>query len=185
MDKKTLKLFKRIPPLETERLVLRKISWRDKKDIFEYSKNEITSKYLFWSPHRDISDTKYYLRIVNRYYRHARFYEWAVVLKDSGKMIGTCGFVSFDEQNNNAEIGYVINPEYWNKGYACEAVKRVLEFGFSTLALSRIEGRFIIENTASKRVLEKCGMSFEGVLKSAILCKGERRDIGLCAITKE
>lgn len=185
MEKNLLKIFKKIPTLETERLILRKIDKKDLTDIFEYSKEESTSQYLFWSKHRDISDTKRYLKIVRSYYRTLKFYEWALVLKESGKMIGTCGFVSFDEYNNNGEVGYAINPKYRNCGYASEALVRVLNFGFNTLNLSRIEGRYIIENHASRRVLEKCGMSFEGVLKSAIVCKGKRRDIGLFAITRE
>lgn len=182
MDKKTLKLFKNIPTLETKRLIMRKISKCDMRDIFEYSSDPCVPKYLFWSPHEDISDTKRYLRVITSFYRRAKFYEWALVLKDSGKMIGTCGFVSFDEYNNNAEIGYVINSKYWSLGLATEAARRVVEFGFSELGLSRIEGRYIIENTASRRVLEKCGMSYEGTLKGAINCKGERRDVGLCAV---
>jgi RimJ/RimL family protein N-acetyltransferase len=78
----------------------------------------------------------------------------------------------------------VINPAYRGNGYACEALERVLKFGFEVLELNRIEAKYIVGNDASRRVMEKCGMKFEGVARQSMLIKGKYRDIGKYAILK-
>ena len=100
-------------------------------------------------------------------------------------MIGTCGFTRFDYANNSAEIGYVLNPAYHGQGFATEAVEKVLEFGFDRLCLNRIEGKYMVENKASRRVMEKCSMTFEGVRREGMLIKGRYRNVGVCSILKK
>ena len=100
-------------------------------------------------------------------------------------MIGTCGFTRFFFQHNGAEIGYVVNPEYHGQGIATEVVGRVIRYGFENLALERIEGKFMIENEASRRVMEKNQMMFEGIRRKGMLIKGIYRDVGTCAIIRE
>ena len=178
-------IFRRIPTITTERLILRRIERYDVDDIFEYSSNPKTSAFLLWYPHERKSDTVYYFKEVDKRYRRGEFFDWAVVEKESGKMIGTCGFTSIDERNDKAEIGYVINPHFWGRGYATEAVKRVLEFGFSYLDLERIEAKYIIGNDASRRVMEKCRMTYESTQMHAIKAKGRFFDIGVCSILSE
>ena len=97
-------------------------------------------------------------------------------------MIGTCGFAGVDCPNNRAEIGYVLNPRYRGQGLMPEAVRRVLRFGFDMMGLHRIEARYMIGNDASRRVMDKVGMHFEGIQREAMLVKGVYRDIGICAI---
>lgn len=177
-----LNIFANIPTLETERFILRKVSLSDAEDMYEYSKDENVTKYLTWSPHPDKYYTIDYIKFVQRKYKTGEFRDWAVIDKASGKMIGTCGFTSVDLLNKKAEIGYVYNPEFWGSGIATEVLLKVIEFGFSRLELNRIEGRFMVENTSSRRVMEKCGMTFEGVLRENLLIKGKYRDIGVCAI---
>jgi ribosomal-protein-alanine N-acetyltransferase len=107
------------------------------------------------------------------------------VLDSEDKMIGTCGFTRFDYNNNSGEIGYVINPAYRGRGIADEAVRAVMQFGFETLRLNRIEAKFIEGNSASMRVMEKTGMTFEGYHRSSMYIKGDYRTIGVCAILRD
>ena len=186
MDRDTVyKTFRKVPVLETKRLELRKLKASDYIDMYEYAKKDTVTKYLLWRSHPDAQYTKDYLRYVQTQYRAGEFFDWAIVLKRSGKMIGTCGFARFDYDNNSAEIGYVINPLYWRRGYATEAVQRVIDFGFSKLNVHRIEARYMIGNDASRHVMEKCGMKFEGVHKSSLYVKEQYVDIGYCAITSD
>ena len=178
------KIFANIPTVKTDRLILRKICGDDVDDMFEYSCDSRVTEYLTWSPHPDKIYTLEYVSYLQSRYRTGDYHDWAVVLKDSGKMIGTCGFTRFDYANNSAEIGYVLNPAYHGKGIATEAVSKVLEFGFERLCLNRIEGRYMIENTASRSVMEKCSMTFEGVRREGMLIKGKYRNIGVCSILK-
>lgn len=100
-------------------------------------------------------------------------------------MIGTCGFARIDFSNNVGEVGYVVNPEFQNRGYATEAVREVMRFGFETMELHRIEGRFIIGNDRSLAVMKNCGMQYEGTARGGMLIKGLYRDIGTAAILRD
>ena len=146
-------------------------------------RSEVT-RYLLWSPHPDITHTRDYLRYIASRYATGSFYDWAVVLKSNGKMIGTCGFTSFDSPHDSAEIGYVLNPAYHGMGIATEAVRAILSFGFDRLALHRIEARFMEGNTASLRVMEKVGMRFEGYQRESMFVKGTYRTIGCCSVLR-
>ena len=181
----TIKIFRKIPTIETDRLVLRKLKVSDYSDMFEYSKSNTVTKYLLWREHPDERYTRDYLSFIQSQYRAGLFYDWALVEKDSNRMIGTCGFARLDFENNSAEIGYVINPAFWHRGYATEAVKRVIEFGFDVLNLHRIEARYIVGNEVSRRVMEKNNMAFEGIHDSALFVKGEYVSVGYCAITAD
>ena len=178
-------IFSRIPTLETERFFLRKLSMDDTDDMYEYSKRNDVTEYLVWSPHPNKEYTFEYLSYLQNRYKTGDFYDWAIVCKDSCKMIGTCGFTRFDFQHNGGEVGYVINPEYKGKGIATEVSARIIRFGFENLALERIECKFIIENEASRRVMEKNGMIFEGIRRNGMLIKGKYRNIGICSILRE
>ena len=178
-------VFSKTPTFETERLVIRPMRMFDAFDMYEYARLPETSKYLTWSPHQDIEFTKNYLAFIIGKYKAGEFYDFAVTLKgEDGKMIGTCGFSRIDFVNNIGEIGYVISPEYQGNGYAVEAAKEIIKFGFEKLSFNRIEAKYIIGNNASRAVMEKCGLKFEGIARSSMLVKGSYRDIGVCSLLK-
>ncbi len=175
------KAFSQMPTLRTQRLILRPMRTTDAFDMYEYACREDVTEYLLWSPHPSVSDTREYLAYIEHRYASCDFYDWAVTLADSGKMIGTVGFTRLEMAHNLGEIGYVLNPNYHGKGFGTEAARRVLDFGFDTLGLHRIEAKFMQGNTSSLRVMEKLGMSFEGYHRDAMLVKGAYRTIGYCA----
>ncbi len=173
--------FSNIPTLNTERLTLRKMKVTDTDDMFEYARLQKTTRYLTWRPHKNREYTKEYLEYLGGRYKTGDFYDWAIVL--DGKMIGTCGFTRFEPQNDLAEIGYVVNPAYWGQGIAVEAAREVIRFGFEVLGLHRIEAKYMVGNTPSRRVMEKLGMNFEGELADSIKVFGEYKTVGICSIT--
>lgn len=183
MEERDTKLFIRIPTITTARLTLRRILPSDLDDVFAYASDPAVPRYLLWYPHPDKDYTARYLREVDRRYKKAQFYDWAVTLTDSGKMIGTCGFTSFDIPNNSAEVGYVLSTPYWGQEIAPEALRAVITFGFEVLGLNRIEAHFMPDNHSSRRVLEKCMMLPEGVRREAMYVKGGYIDIETYAIT--
>ena len=179
------KLFSHMPTLETERLILRPMRTSDAEDMFSYAKRADVTEYLLWSPHPSKRYTEDYLRYLQRCYALGEFYDWAVVEKESGRMIGTSGFTRFDFPHNAGEIGYVLNPDYHGRGYGTEAAERVLRFGFDTLELHRIEAKFMQGNDASLHVMEKLGMTLEGYRRDGMLVKGKYRTIGVCSILRD
>ena len=171
-------IFSDIPTLHSERLTLRGMRRQDAEDMFEYASRSDVTEFLLWSEHSSVAYTAEYLKYVESRYAVGDFFDWAVTLSESGKMIGTCGFARIDTVNNSAEIGYVLNPEYHHLGYGVEAARRVMDFGFRELGLHRIEARFMQGNEASRRVMGKLGMEFEGIERDSVFVKGSYKTVG-------
>ncbi len=185
MDKfDIISCFKEPPTLRTPRLILRKLLKSDAEDMYEYASNPTVSRFLLWDAHPSPKYTLKYLAYLQGRYRAGEFYDWALIDRKSGKMIGTCGFTSFDFQNNSAEVGYVLNPAYWHCGIAAEALFEVLNFAFAVLGLNRVEAKYMLGNEDSRHVMEKCGMTFEGVARDAIFAKGRYISIGICSVLR-
>ena len=178
-------LFSNLPTIETERLLLRRMLVGDCYDMYEYAKDPEVTKYLTWSPHPTVDYTKEYLAHLSHHYRLGDFYDWALILKEENKMIGTCGFTRFHFPHDAAEVGYVINPAYRGRGLAPEALLAVMSFGFEKIGLHRIEAKYIEGNEASRRLMERVGMTFEGYARESMKIKGQFRTIGTCAILRE
>ncbi|MFB2922403.1 GNAT family N-acetyltransferase [Aerosakkonema funiforme] len=175
-------IFTDLPVLETERLLLRKLNWEDTDDIFEYASDPEVSQWTTWSAHESIADTKTFLNAVINEYANHEVAPWGILDKADGKIIGTCGFVDWIYHDDRAEIGYALSRKYWGKGYMTEAVRAILDLGFRTMELNRIEARCKIENIASARVMEKVGMKFEGILREHLFAKGCYHDLKIYAI---
>ncbi|MCQ2427482.1 MAG: GNAT family N-acetyltransferase [Clostridia bacterium] len=189
-DKRLIRIFSHPPVLTTERLILRELRKTDAKDMFEYAGRRDVVKFLTWEAHPDEEYTRRFLEFVSGKYKEGTYFDWAVIKRSEGKgrdaeppkMIGTCGFTRIDTQNFTAEIGYVINPDYRGHGYAPEACEAVLDFAFNKLEMNRVEARYIIGNDASRRVMDKLGMRFEGVLRESLYLRGDFRNVGICSI---
>lgn len=173
------------PSLTTERLTLCRITEEFAADMYEYSGDPDVTKYLTWSPHSGQKETERYIRILQKKYADGSFNDWGLVLKDSGKFIGTCGYTSFNYEENTAEVGYVLAKPYWGQALAPEAVKAVMRFGFEQFGLDGYTAKYMEGNDASGRVMQKCGMSLEGVYRHSMYIKGEFKNIVVYRVTRE
>lgn len=178
------KYFSHIPTLETERLIFRAVKRSDLQDINEYASNPKTSEFLLWEPHKSLEFTREFIELVLSRYKSGEYNDWALVHKETNKMIGTCGFTRIDQENSIVEIGYVISPKYWGMGYATEAASKIIEFAFDELQVNRIEAKFMFGNEASLAVMKNIGMKFEGYQRDAMFVKGKFRTIGVASILK-
>ena len=178
-------ILDRSPKIETERLILRHMKVSDARDMYDYARRPQVTRYLLWAPHDSLDYTRSYLKQVERCYRQGTFHDFGVILKENNRLIGTCGFARIDEANSTAEAGYVLNPDYWGKGIATEALSAVIALGFEKRGFNRIESRYMVDNQASRRVMEKSGMSFEGIHRQMIFVRDGYEDIGICAILKQ
>lgn len=179
---KTSGFFTNLPVIETARLVLRPVEDDDADDIFEIASDAETAKYTSWDAHKMVEDSKTLIRFIKKRYSLNKPSNWAVILKSENKLIGLCGFVSGFAINSRAEMAFVISKAYRKKGYASEAVCETINFGFLKADLNRIEAFCDADNTASKRVLEKCGLKFEGLLRQYVRKNGELRDMKCYAV---
>ena len=176
--------FATLPVLETQRLILRRIGRRDAKDIFAYASDPEVARHVLWTPHSSIRDSRRYVRWMKRQYRNGDPSSFAIELKETGRMIGTIGFVSCSPEDGLVEVGYSIGREHWGRGYTTEALRTVLDFAFTELGVYRVEGRYEWDNPASGRVMEKCGMRLEGTLRGAVFNKGRHADVCVRAILR-
>ena len=173
-----------VPTLETPRLRLRKLLMTDSQDIYEYSKDPLVAKHVLWDPHRSVAESRSYIRYMQRKYRTDEAYSWGIELKAEKRIIGTIGFMWIQPENNAAEVGYSLSRMYWNQGIMTEALSKLLEYGFRTLNMNRIEAQHETDNPASGAVMRHCGMRQEGVLRSRIINKGKYVDMVLYAVLR-
>ncbi len=174
--------FLDLPQLETPRLILRKLKMKDAEDVFAYASDPEVARYVLWDPHRSLSDSRSYIRYIRHLYRQGIPSSWAVQLRKEGTVIVSIGYMWMSRENRSAEIGYSLSRPYWNHGLMTEALDRVLRFSFDDLHLNRIEAQYDLRNPASGRVMEKCGMKKEGLLRSRLWSKGRFIDVGLFAV---
>ncbi|MRR09602.1 N-acetyltransferase [bacterium] len=171
-----------LPALETARLRLRGFRTDDARDVFEYSSDPEVTRFVFWSPHATVQESSDF---VNRHVQLAgngELSSWAVEHKADDKLIGTCGFTWWRPEHGKAELAYALSRTYWNQGLVTEAAAACIAYGFDALKLNRIEARCMPENIASERVMQKCGMRYEGTMRQTMMVKGRYVDLKLYAI---
>ncbi len=178
-------VFSDLPTLETERVLLRKFTIDDANDMFEYSSVPDVSDFVPWEPHKTIEDSYGFINYILKQYEDSKLAPWAIVLKENQKVIGTIDFVAWFPQHHRAEIGFILSKEYWGKGLILEAATKVIEFGFDKMSLNKINAPCMVENVQSARVLQKLGMTLEGVMKDEYFIKGKFRDMAVYSILKK
>ncbi|MEJ2217486.1 MAG: GNAT family N-acetyltransferase [Gemmatimonadota bacterium] len=103
---------------------------------------------------------------------------FAITLRETGELVGAVG-LNVEPEHTRAELGYWIGKTFWNHGYATEAARQVVRFGFQAFGLLRLYARAFVRNQASRRVLEKIGMRYEGRLRGHFLKWGEPLDLDM------
>lgn len=169
--------------LETDRLILRSFVEEDLDDLFEYAQSPVVGPNAGWPPHKTKEDS---IKILKMFMEKDEV--WAIVEKKSNKVIGSYGLHRDLKRDNDKSkmIGYVLSDKFWGNEYVPEATNRVLEYAFDELDLNIISVYHFPFNERSKRVIEKSGFKFEGVLRLAsTLPNGEIVDDFSYSMTKE
>ncbi len=161
--------------LKSERLKLKEITWNDIANIHNLHSIPEVEEYNTIGIPEDLVATKELLRpAINDQKKDPRkTYVWNILLKDIDTFIGIAGMSVSNDRFNYGEIYYKLHPDYWGKGYATEAAKTIILFGFKHLKLHRIEAGVATENTRSIKVLEKIGMTQEGIRRKILPIRGE------------
>ncbi len=170
--------------IETQRLVLRPVEYTDLEDIYEYSKHPEVGSNAGWKPHESLEETRQIMQEVFV----GKEDVWGIVWKENEKLIGTIGLIQDDKRSHEAVrmIGYAIGKHYWGKGIMTEAAKAVVAYGFETLGLQLITANCYPSNLRSRKVLEKCGMTYEGYLRMVETLYDGRTVDHLCfSVSKE
>ena len=174
-----------MPILETERLILRKLTMRDAQDIYNYGRDPLVAKHVLWDAYTSVYDARGYLRFMLRKYRMGEPASWGIEWKATRQIIGTIGFMWIQHDNSSAEVGYSLSRVFWNQGIMTEALQELIRYGFRSLNLNRIEAQHETDNPASGAVMRKCGMTKEGTLRQRLFNKGKYVDVDIYSILRK
>jgi len=154
--------------LETKRLILRRFIMEDAEYMFNnWTNDDEVTKYLTWPSHGDINVTKKILEQWIQRYEKNDSYLWAIVLKEINQPVGSISVVGQRDDIKMVHIGYCIGKNWWNRGIVSEALGAIIRFFFEEVGVNRIESRHDPNNPGSGKVMEKCGMKYEGLLRQA------------------
>ncbi len=169
------------PTLNTERLLLTELQSTDDTAVFELFSNESVIAYYDLAAFTQIEQAQDLIALFRSRYETESGIRWAIRLKNSGSLIGTCGFNSWSGKMRNAVIGYDLMPSYWGKGYGREAVRAIIQSAFSGAlpcgALNRIQADTVPGNQASEALLRSLGFELEGCRRESGYWKNAFHDL--------
>lgn len=145
--------------IETGRLFLRELTIEDAKSFYELNLDPNVIKYTGNGPFVNIEEASNFLQNYKDYHENGCG-RWAVIDKQNNEFLGWCG-LRYDHKTMDTDIGFRFFEKYWNRGFATESARVCLHYGFQKLNRQKIIGRAMAANTASIKVLEKIGLSFE------------------------
>jgi [ribosomal protein S5]-alanine N-acetyltransferase len=157
--------------METQRLILRELRSTDADRIFRYANDESINRYLSFGDLASEDGARKYVKTAIASAATdpddgpRRHYKLAIILKPEIDFIGSCWLDITDTRHSRASVGYFIDANHWNKGYATEAVKGLIKYGFETLKLHRLEANCDADHQATRRVLEKAGLKREARMR--------------------
>jgi len=176
-------VFSAFPEIETERLLLREIMPEDAAAVLRIFGDSEVTRYYDLDTYTTLDQARELIDFFDESFELERAIRWGIALKDTDDLIGTCGYVWI--RQFRGEIGYDLMREHWRNGYMSEALDAILEFGFDSLKLNRIEALVMTENTASSGLLRSLGFAEEGVLRQHDFFKDEFHDMRLFSLLRE
>lgn len=171
--------------LKTKRLIVRKPEIEDAKEVYsKYAQSKEVTKYLTWCPHFSVENTKGFIQSCIQQWVNNKNYPYSICLQDTGELIG---MVDFRVDDFKVDFGYVLAKDYWKHGYMAEAIQPLINELLNCSSIYRVWSVCDMDNYGSKRVMEKVGMKFEGILGSWMILPNiskEPRDCLVYSITK-
>ncbi|WP_055109198.1 GNAT family N-acetyltransferase [Paenibacillus ihumii] len=177
------KMSQRFPVLESPRLRLRRITLEDCEELHQYMNHPLVRRSTSFEPQTLLFPARLY-RYFTECYETLRDLHFAVELKQCHRIIGVCSLQYWDQFHGKARLGYLLSPASWRQGYATEAARSLIHFGFGALELNRIEARCSPDNPASERVLQKCGMTYVKVIAAGSRERGDEGTLKLYEIQR-
>ena len=172
--------FQPFPVLETNRLLLREVSVDDAEDIYALRTNEEAMKYIKRPGLTSIADA---IELINKMNEPDRM-PWGITLKNENKIIGTIGYHRVEKEHYRAEIGYMLDPAYWNTGLMSEAIAAVIDFGFNEMKLHSIEAIIDPGNNVSRKILQKFNFVNEAYFKENFFFEEKFHDSEVYSLVK-
>lgn len=174
--------FDPFPIIETNRLILRRMTLTDAPDYFLLRSNVDAMKHICKPLQTSLKEAEELIYKVNEMINFNEGIGWALCLKEDNRMIGTVSFHKIDKANYRAEIGYMLFPFFWRKGIISEAVNAIIDFGFNVLKFHSIEAHIDPTNIGSEKVLTKCHFVKEAYYKENYYFDGRFLDTAVFSL---
>ena len=176
--------FNPFPALETPRLYLKQITEVDTNDLFALRSNMMVMKYVKKPLAKSVEDIQELLKKINDNLQNNNGINWGITIKNNPQLIGVIGYHRIEKEHYRAEIGYMLHPDYWNKGIMNEAIKSVINFGFIQMKLHSIEASIDPDNFVSGKILMNHGFVKEAYFKENFFFEGEFLDSEIYSLLK-
>jgi len=176
--------FNDFPQFESKRLLLRKLTLADAPDVQLIRSDKKVMNYMDSDNHATIQYSENFISENLKMYGQKEGIFWGLIEKTSGKFIGDFAYWKIDKKNSRAEIGYVLKPEFWGKGFMKEAMIKIINFGFDDLKLHSIEANINPENENSRGILTKLGFKKEAYFRENYYFNGEYLDSEIYSLLK-
>ena len=164
--------------LETPRLLIRRFRAEDAEAMYKnWASDPVVTRFLTWPAHESIEVTKRVLADWTGRYDDGAYFNWALELKSIGEVIGSIAVVQLHEPTLSATLGYCLGEAFRGQGLMPEAVKAVMDYLFDSVGMNRVSAYHDVNNPASGRVMDKCGMKLEGILRQNAI-----NNTGICDI---
>ena len=159
--------------IETEQLVLRRFEYNDSGTMMKNWVADEKIQSMYSEPvYNTLDEVNALLDKYISSYAKKDYYRWAIIEKTSNECIGQIAYFLVDNKNHFAEIEYCIGSHFQCKGYATEATKAIIKYGFEKMNLHKVQICTKTINEPSKRVIEKCGFTYEGTLRDYFYMNG-------------
>lgn len=160
------------PNIETERLMLRQLTIRDAAVLWQYWSHPEVTEYLTLEPFKEVEEAISMIELLLSLPASNQGIRWAITNKQTGAVLGTCGFHNFKPEHARVEIGYELGRDYWHQGFMTEALTAILHYGFNSSKYNRIEAFVNVGNSKSTGTLEKMGFKLDGILRQYEFARG-------------
>jgi|GEM_PF-726456 len=159
--------------IETERLLIREVTMNDLEAVHRFYTKVENSASATWTMHTSIEQTRNEITKIIKKYQLGRAAHWAICNKATGEFMGLGGYFEFSPAHHRASMGWGFDSSFWGNGYATELGRALVEYGMKYLGFNRIRSLVRVDNFASRKVLEKIGMTCTTCFRAYWRLKGE------------
>lgn len=169
--------FSPFPVFKTERLVLRQVMATDAQSVMKIRGNEEAMRYIPRPRARTIEDALGVIEMLTGGVNEGKSINWAICnIENPEEIFGIMGYVNFYPDECKAEIGYMLHPDYWGKGYINEAIKVIEDYGFKQIGINVIEAKIDPQNQNSLKILLRNNYSFDKLIEKSMVFEEQELD---------
>ena len=177
-------IFEKFPELESERLFFKEYQKKDAVSLLYIRSHPNVSKYMDSKIPKTIEDSEKRISDMQQAFIEKKGITWAIRDKETNTLIGDFGVWKIDRQNSRGEIGYILNPDYWGKGYMKESMVTLINFAFKTLNLHSLEANVNPQNENSKKLLLNFNFRQEAYFRENYYYNGQFLDSEIYSLLK-